>query len=356
MKKLVVAIAVAAAAVSSPAEPGKPYTHLNYLNGPEDFRFAILPDVQGADFNGSDYRDGLARAVRAINLLRPDFAISVGDLIPYGWFREAKVRQQHREFEKKISGLVPPFYYVVGNHDIAPSQRSPKGLERANEISTAVWKDVHGSDTYYSFKYKGCLFVALNTIDGVTLGSKHQNISDRQYEWFRRTLAADPDVRWTFIFMHQPAVWTTERWLDFELKNLVNRRYTVFAGDWHQYLHVRRHGRDYYVLSVAGGGAGWSDSRDNEDRKRLKGPAYGEIDHITWVTMTGDGPVIANVGLDGVFAHDFVSQKTTLSLSKANFKWQLDYPVDPSVRKRFEKMKAEQDKSNPPKRNNPPRH
>ncbi len=27
----------------------------------------------------------------------------------------------------------------------------------------------------------------------------------------------------------------------------------------------------------------------------------GNVDHVTWVTMTGDGPQIANIALKGVF-------------------------------------------------------
>ena len=335
--------ALAAALLAFPlfAQPGKPYTHQNFLDDPDEFSFAVLPDVHGADFDGEDFRGGLANAVRVLNLLRPQFVMSVGDLIPYGWFRESSVRKQHADFQRKIDALVPPFYFVPGNHDIAPSQRQPKGLDRANEISTKVWKEFYGENPYYSFVYRNCLFVVLNTIDEYVLGAKHHNLTDKQYAWFKKTLDGHKDVRWTFIFMHQPSTWTTKEWLDFEVANLVHRKYTVFAGDWHQYLHVRRHDHDYYVLSVAGGCSGWSDNKDREDRARLKGPEYGEIDHVMMVTMTAEGPVIANIRLDGVLPHDFVNQRTTKSLSKANFKWQLDYPVDPGVTKRLERLKAE---------------
>lgn len=33
----------------------------------------------------------------------------------------------------------------------------------------------------------------------------------------------------------------------------------------------------------------------------MRGTAFGEFDHIVWVTMTDSGPRIANLLLDGIF-------------------------------------------------------
>ena len=47
-----------------------------------------------------------------------------------------------------------------------------------------------------------------------------------------------------------------------------------------------------YQLATTGGGS------------KLRGLRYGEFDHLAWVTMKKDGPVIANVLLDGVYPED----------------------------------------------------
>ena len=319
-------------------------THGNFLDDPDEFRFAIIPDRFGADYRAkdyhTDYRGGFTNAIRVVNLLRPNFVICVGDLIPYGWNAEDSVRQQHRELKEDLKNVVPPFFSVVGNHDICPSQ-DRRGSERANEISTKVWKENWGPNDYYSFVYKDCLFVALNTIDGVTIGKPYPNVSDRQYAWFKDVLDRNAGVRWTFVFMHQPAVWTTSAWLDFEKKNLVNRKYTVFAGDWHKYLHVRRHGHDYYVLATAGGCAGGGlAGADMDKRGVLFGREYGELDHVMWVTVTRQGPVIANLDVTGVLNHDFVDQKTTKSYGKDVLSMELGYPSDPEVREHMSDQMA----------------
>ena len=326
------------------AEECKPYTHLNYFDDPDEFRFAIIPDRFGADYRAKDYhtdfRGGFTNAIRVVNLLRPNFVMTIGDLIPYGWKDEKSVRQQHRELKEDLKKVEPPFFYVVGNHDNCPSRKG-RGLERCSEISTKVWKENWGPDTYYSFVYKKCLFIALNTIDEVTLEAKHKDISDKQYAWFKKTLDEHPDVRWTFVFMHQPGVWTSSRWLDFEKKNLVSRKYTVFAGDWHEYLHVRRHDHDYYVLATAGGcaGAGLA-GKDMDKRGVLFGRAYGELDHVMWVTVTKAGPVIANIDVTGVLNHDFVNQKTTKSYAMDILDKDVGYPPDPEVRRHLDEQKA----------------
>ena len=344
MKRIII-LSFAAVAVTAFAERGKPYTHLNYLDDPQEFSFAIIPDRQGADSGGREFRGGFTNAINAVNLLRPSFVMSVGDLIPYGWLNEQSVRKQHKEMDSLLAKIVPPFFWVVGNHDIAPSYIHPKvDVSQANEISTKVWDELRG-DEYYSFVYKGCLFVALNTIDHVRVGSKHRHISPEQYAWFRGVLEKHRDVRWTFVFMHQPAVWVTKEWLDFELANLVKRKYTVFAGDWHTYIHARRHGRDYYVLSVAGGcGGGGVAGLDMKKRGKLLGLEYGELDHIMWVTMTSDGPKIVNLALDGILPHDFMDQRRTLSMESSCLSCALDYPVDPEVVKHQQELKEKKEK------------
>ena len=346
--KRIITMSLLLVAVTAFAEHGKPYTHLNYLDDTDEFSFAIIPDLQGADLGGKVFRGGFTNAINAVNLLRPSFVMSVGDLIPYGWFSEPSVRKQHKELDTLLERIVPPFFYVVGNHDIAPSYMHPNhprtDVSKANEISTKVWDELRGPE-YYSFVYKGCLFVALNTIDHVRIGSKHRHISPTQYAWFKGELEKHRDVRWTFVFMHQPAVWTTKEWLEFELANLVKRKYTVFAGDWHSYLHARRHGHDYYVLAVAGGcGGGGVAGQDMSKRAKLLGKEYGEVDHIMWVTMTAEGPKIVNLVLDGILPHDFMDQRRTLNMGSDNLRCPLDYPVDPEVLRHQRELKEKKEK------------
>jgi hypothetical protein len=75
-------------------------------------------------------------------------------------------------------------------------------------------------------------------------------------------------------------------------KALAGRNYTVFAGHIHRFQKFVRQGMNYYQLATTGGGS------------KLRGLRYGEFDHVAWVTMVKQGPVIANVMLDGIYPED----------------------------------------------------
>ena len=334
MMTMVAAVAASLIAACAGAEPS-PWTHRNYLDNPEDFHFAIVPDR-----TGGDYRGAFTNALAKLNLMRPEFAICVGDLIPAGWLKEDKVRAQQTELTNMLAKVVPPFCVVVGNHDIS---RSEPRFPQANEISTKVWKEHFGPDTYFSFVYKKVLFICLNTMEGRDNRPKQCGITPEQYAWFKRTLDENKDARWTCIFMHQPGVWNTTDWMRFEKETLVpHGRYTVFAGDWHCYYHARRYGFDYYVLSVAGGTSSVN-AHVPEKRPILLGPEYGEMDHIAWVTMTKDGPVVANLLIDGILPGDYLNQGTSKSTVHTT---PIDVPPDPKVvERRDAQAKANREKS-----------
>src|SRR5262249_30541345 len=109
-------------------------------------------------------------------------------------------------------------------------------------------------------------------------------------------------VRWTLVFLHHP-LWSDSGvektgWLDME-KVLAGRPYTVFAGHIHHYKKFLRHGQRYYQLATTGGAS------------KMRGTRYGEFDHITWVTMKKDGPLLANILLDGILPEDLQKPETT---------------------------------------------
>ena len=306
------------------ASAAVPWTHQNFLNDPDEFQFAIIPDRTGGDCRGA-WTNTLAK----MNLLRPEFVMTIGDLIPGSWHSYASIRRQRQELKDMLAKVEPPFYSVVGNHDVQPPPRKdPGGVEKdgAYEDSMRLWNEFNGPD-YYSFVYKRVLFVCLNSMDS----SDGVGFSEKQCDWFRKTLADNADVRWTLIFMHAPQVWNRPEWMRLEDEVLAKRKYTVFAGDWHSYFHVKRQGRDYYVLSVAGGASDIHAS-EYDLRDHLEGPEYGEMDHVMWVTMTKKGPCVANIMIDGVLPGDYLNELTTKSYMQTV---PLSRPVSPEVRERI---------------------
>lgn len=256
-----------------------PWSHLRLQNNPKNFQFAIVTDRTGGHRPGV-FEDG----IRKLNMLQPEFVMSVGDLIK-GYTRdEAQLEREWNEFTGFIEQLQMPFFYLPGNHDIT------------NEVMARVWRERFGR-AYYHFVYRDVLFLCLNTEDPMQ-GSRKGGILEDQYNYVKRVLSDHPAVRWTLVFMHQP-LWSqkapTGYWPEVEAL-LQNRRHTVFAGHYHRYVKVERNQGTYFVLATTGGFS------------RLRGPDFGEFDHVVWVTMTDAGPIVANLLLEGIWDQNVVDQ------------------------------------------------
>ena len=71
------------------SKQANPWTHLNLNNNPDNFQFAIVSDLTGG------HRPGVfADAVVKLNLLNPEFVVSIGDLIEGYIEDDAKLDQQ----------------------------------------------------------------------------------------------------------------------------------------------------------------------------------------------------------------------------------------------------------------------
>lgn len=269
-------------------------------------------------------------AMGMVNLLQPEFVACLGDLFegytaPDGHpADEDTYRNWWQEIDEFLEQLEMPFFFLPGNHDIN------------NEASLNVWRERHGGNReYYHFINKNVLFMMVNTEDppkdGETLmeddparfkivdDAYHEvkgateageplenivplfrpieewvgeiNISDAQVEYFKNVLEANPDVRWVFVLMHSPA-WQTIEGKEKDpgpfgkIEALLSEKdYTVFAAHTHRYKYMERHGRDYITTAMTGA---------------LNVPTPGAIDHVVWVTMTKDGPKIANLLVNGI--------------------------------------------------------
>jgi hypothetical protein len=288
-----------------------PWSNLEFPDANSNFQFAIVSDNTGGAYPGV-----FEAAMHKINLMQPEFVMSIGDLIE-GYSNREQVVREWEEIDSYISTLNMPFFYIVGNHDVG------------DEVSRRVWQERLGR-SYYHFVYKDTLFLCLNSedppqdtpdwllreilqiqslaeddprqadIQGQVLQEKVRAtfvngeayapaISDEQVSYFKDVLAKNTEVKWTFLFIHRPAWQAAEQNRSFTMleEALAGRPYTVFAGHGHTYKYDQRNSMDYLRLSTTGGT--WV----------LEPP--GNFDHMVWVTMTDKGPVIANITLDGIF-------------------------------------------------------
>ncbi len=280
-----------------------PWTHANFDNEPGKFSFALFSDLTGGE------RDGVFEvAVEQIRLLRPELIINVGDLIEGGSMDREQLEREWDSFDERANRARAPVFHVGGNHDLT------------NPVMWEVWEGRYGK-RYYHFIYRNVLFLVLDTEDnppdfqqyiheirldalrvvelkgweaaaeteyGRLEERKSGRIGKVQADYFRKVIAQNPEVRWTFLLMHKPA-WQRPDEENFSTIEtaLGGQAYTVFYGHVHSYLHEQRHGRDYIRLGTTGG-------------VHIPGRPMA-IDHVTLVTVSTEGTDIANLRLSGIF-------------------------------------------------------
>ena len=237
-----------------------------FPSDPEKFTFAIIGDKTGGGEKNWHIFD---RAVEEINLIKPDFAITIGDHIQGYTTDTAVMKTMWDEYFTHLSRLEMPALLVRGNHDMS---------------TTAMynyWKQKIGR-TYYSFDYKGCHFLVINTEEhnapegaAATKAFADFAVSDLQ---------KNKNARHIFIFMHRP-LWVENKdtWKSVE-SVLTGSNYTVFAGHWHDLEQERRNDHTYMILSATGGGL-----------DEIPDPELGLFHHYTLVTVEADKANIAIV-------------------------------------------------------------
>jgi len=287
----------------------KPWTSEEFNDDSRNFRFVIIGDRTG----GANAQETFRLAMPQINLLQPEFVINVGDLIEGYSDETAELNAEWDDVDAMLGTLEMPFFRVPGNHDIA------------NRTAQGVWRERYGS-TRYHFRYKDVLFLVLDSEDppreappgmkekldeynrlqtedpakaqamlaefmadeSVVAGlAKPVEFDAKQVAFVKDTLAKNADVRWTFLFLHEPAWENASEGFKTIQKLLKGRKHTFFAGHLHYYDYDLIDGYEYITMGPTGASF------------HHEGP--GNVDHVMWVTVREDGPRMGNIALKGLF-------------------------------------------------------
>ena len=277
-------VLIATGVAQTPNFPERtPIVEREFSDDPDKFSFAIIGDKTGG---GLDKWHVFDRAIDEINVLKPDFAIMVGDLIQGDTRDLEQLAAEWKEFWQHESDLIVPFLPLPGNHDIT------------NPVMYQYWKE-HLGRTYSAFTYKKCLFITLNTEEWH--GPAHAEWDWEKEGWFGEAqiryvedqLEQHPDVRHTFVLMHRP-LWLQEHsgWEKIEAA-LGDRAYTVFAGHYHNLTLHTRNDRRYFVLGATGGGL-----------TPQEAPEAGAFDHYSIVTVDDEDVNVAIVKPGNIYPAD----------------------------------------------------
>jgi len=237
-------------------------------------RFAILGDRTGGHIPGL-----FGKSVEQIQRLRPDFVMTVGDMIEGYYDDSVRIAEEWAEYDSIIAPLTMPIYHTPGNHDIW------------SDYSEKMYRLYKGKP-YYSFDTAGVHFAILDN----GRWSSVSEFPSEQIEWLTEDLKANQDAAYTMVFMHKP-FWfggVDESQPDTLHSLFVNHGVdAVFTGHFHDYFAAKYDGILYT-------GIGSSGARTD------KAPT-GLGHHTGWVTVDNDGIHIVPIDLGAVRAWDDVT-------------------------------------------------
>jgi predicted phosphodiesterase len=234
-------------------------------------RFAIIGDRTGGAQEGI-YED----IVTEIEQLRPDFVMTVGDMIEGYISDTVEMNARWDEYFEIVRPLSMPIHYTPGNNDITSDVMEPAYRARVGEPN-------------YSFDHRGLHFVVLDN----SRPESFSEMDEKQIAWLKDDLAKNRDACYTLVFFHKPFWYRTlgegkpDSLHEIFKANGVD---AVFTGHFHAYFSAEFDGILYTSMGSSGGSV-------------TEGPE-GVLYHFGWVTVDSGGIHIAPIKKDAVLPWD----------------------------------------------------
>ncbi len=194
-------------------------------NSDDAFSFVVVGDGTGWQAS-TDW----PRTIERINLLKPDFVMSLGGLIEGETEDLAELAKQWDQFDAMIAKLDAPFFYCVGNHDVT------------NPVMRSAFVERYGR-SFYSFNYKGRHFIVLDSHTAMT----DEAFAVKQYAWLKRDVAAAAGAKQIFVFCNMPLRRYTRHWRELR-DTLPVERTTIFNGQTHDLMYLETDGFATYNM------------------------------------------------------------------------------------------------------------
>ncbi len=238
-------------------------------------RFAVIGDRTGGAIPGI-----YEQIVAEIERMKPDFVITVGDMIEGPENNEERLRNKWTEYLSIVSHFSMPIYYTPGNNDIETG------------FMESFYQEYIGPP-YHSFDYQGIHIIVLDN----SRWSSSNELPKEQMDWIKDDLEKNADARQSFVFCHKPFWETTVVEGNPDSLHFLFKKYgvdAVFSGHYHKYFSGLYDNILY--TNVGSSGAGTAGP----------GPTGLEY-HFVWVTVDDKAISIAPIKMGAVLPWDEVT-------------------------------------------------
>jgi len=238
-------------------------------------RFAVIGDRTGGATPGI-----YEQIVMEIERMKPDFVITVGDMIEGPENNEERIRNKWEEYLSIVAPLSMAIYYTPGNNDIE------------TDFMESIYLEYIGRP-YYSFNEGNIHFIILDN----SRWESSDELPKEQLDWLIKDLKNSKGARHTIVFYHKPfwEISIVEGKPD--TLHTLFRNFGVdalFSGHYHTYFS----GKYDDILYTNVGSSGGSISRPS---------ATGLKYHFVWVTVDSSEISIAPIKMGAVLPWDEIT-------------------------------------------------
>jgi 3',5'-cyclic AMP phosphodiesterase CpdA len=149
---------------------------------------------------------GFTQALDTINMLKPDFIITGGDLImdalgqSYG-----RADSLYDLYSEVVKNSISPVYNTMGNHEIYGIDKK-SGADTTNPEYGEKMFEKRLGESYYSFAHKGWKFMILNSIEDTKKGKYIGEIDTAQISWIKSELKKTDQTTPIVLSSHIPFI------------------------------------------------------------------------------------------------------------------------------------------------------
>lgn len=204
-----------------------------------EFSFVVAGHLYGSPTSTSLFPSShIISFTEEINELKPTFVMLLGD--NYRQQDNSRIVNFKNSFLDKVSF---PVFNAVGNHDLADEKSE-------NNQNYAVYRELFGNETYYSFQRSNSLFIILDSEQYLENGKSNGSIKGEQLTFLRNEISQlQPSIKNVFICVHKELnLWSDNNYESeikplFKSKSLKDVSVYILSGDMEKFSN------DLYVVN-----------------------------------------------------------------------------------------------------------